>query len=281
MKGGRPTLSPPLSPRLFDRHLVRVRRDRAACVWGAHDFLLRRVMQEIMVRLGGVGGSFERVLDMGSGGLLGGVSGRIPGVDLGVVVRTDLSFGLLRSSLRSGGVFGVVADEEALPFAAGSFGLVMSALCLHRVNDVAGVLRRVRELLRPGGVFLGAAFGAGTLGELRQVLVRTEMELHGGASPRVSPFGDVRDFGNLLQRVGFEAPVVDRQRLTVHYPTLTALVSDLRGMGDTNALLERRRAFVGQAFFPRAEALYRELFSYGGQLEATFDIVYLIGWREP
>ncbi|HBH40608.1 MAG TPA: SAM-dependent methyltransferase, partial [Rhizobiales bacterium] len=39
--------------------------------------------------------------------------------------------------------------------------------------------------------------------ELRQVLIEAEAETEGGASPRIAPFADVRDYGALLHRAGF------------------------------------------------------------------------------
>ena len=49
-----------------------------------------------------------------------------------------------------------------------------------------------------------------------------------GASPRVTPFADVRDIGMLLQRAGFALPVTDTDRLVVRYQSPFALMDDLR-----------------------------------------------------
>ena len=241
---------------LFDRRLIRLKRERAAL----DNFLSQRVAKELKMRLDELG-NFKNVLDVG-----GALDENCKGV-----IKMDLS-GHIRG-------VGVVGDEEALPFAQKSFGLVVSFLGLHRVNDIEGVLRGFWEVLSEG-VFLGATFGAGTLWELQEVLVRTEQELHGGVSPRVLPFRDVRDFGNLLQAVGFARSVADRKRFLVRYKTVRELIEDLRKMGETNVLRARRDRFVGRKFFERAQEIYEEQFSCSGQLEATFDIVYLAGWKE-
>ena len=77
--------------------------------------------------------------------------------------------------------------------------------------------------------------GGTTLNEMRQALMEAEMAIDGGVSPRVSPFADVRDAGNLLQRAGFALPV-DRfaDILTVDYADPLALMRDLQGMGESN-----------------------------------------------
>src|SRR3546814_19510315 len=81
--------------------------------------------------------------------------------------------------------------------------------------------------------------GGEALTELRRCLSQAEIDETGGASPRVSPFVDLRDAGALLQRAGFALPVVDGDRITVTYGDALELITDLRRMGEANAVLER------------------------------------------
>ena len=133
------------------------------------------------------------------------------------------------------------ADEEALPFRDASLDLVVSALALQFVNDLPGTLIQIRRALKPDGLLLAALAGGDTLTELRQAFAAAEAEIEDGVSPRVAPFADVRDMGALLQRAGFALPVTDVDRLTVRYASPFALMHDLRRMGATNPLVERRR----------------------------------------
>ena len=155
----------------------------------------------------------------------------------------------------------VVADEEALPFGDGSLDLVVSALALQFVNDLPGTLVQIRRALKPDGLFLAALLGGDTLTELRQAFAAAEAEIEGGISPRVAPFADVRDLGALLQRAGFALPVTDVDRLTVRYASPFALMHDLRRMGATNALLERRRTPLRRATLMRMAEIYAERFA--------------------
>jgi SAM-dependent methyltransferase len=179
----------------------------------------------------------------------------------------------------SDGPLRVAADEEALPFADGSLDLVVSALALQSVNDLPGVLAQIRRALKPDGLFLAALLGGETLTELRQAFAAAESEIDGGVSPRVAPSADVRDLGALLQRAGFALPVVDTDRLTVRYATAFDLMRDLRGMGATNALIERQRVPLKRATLLRMASVYSDRFSDpDGRLRASFDIVWLSGW---
>ncbi len=261
----------------FQRAAVRRHRDRAARSLPQHEFLLREIGERLADRLDDVNRSFPCALDLGChhGVLADGLRGR-GGVER--LVQCELSETLARSAAR-GGQPALVGDEEQLPFAAGSFDLALSLLSLHWVNDLPGCLLQLRQALKPDGLLLAALFGGETLHELRSALLEAESEVEGGASPRVSPFVDLRDAAGLLQRAGFALPVADLDRITVTYPNALALMRDLRGMGEANAVAERRRGLSRRATLLRAAALYEARFAgRDDRLPATFDVIYLTGW---
>ncbi len=260
-------------PRIFDRDLQRRRRLRALRGEPV-DFLLEHVAQELVERLCVVKRSFHLAADIGTPGVALRAMMRSQGIAADVIAVDPLAF-----RPHFGEPLLVAADEEALPFAGGSLDLAVSALALQSVNDLPGALAQIRRVLKPDGLFLAALLGGETLTELRQSFAAAEAEIDGGVSPRVAPFADVRDLGALLQRAGFALPVVDADRLTVRYATPFDLMRDLRGMGATNALAERRRVPLKREILVRMAEIYAERFSDpDGRLRASFDIVWLSGW---
>ncbi len=261
-------------PLIFDRDLQRRRRLRAMRREPV-DFLLKHVAQELVERLLAVKRSFAVVADIGTPGDALRAMMRSQGLAPNVIAVDPLARALgSGEALRS-----VVADEEALPFADASLDLVVSVLALQAVNDLPGTLTQIRRALKPDGLLLAALLGGETLTELRQSFAEAEAEADGGVSPRVAPFADVRDLGALLQRAGFALPVVDTDRLTVRYATPFDLMRDLRGMGATNALVERRRTPLKRATLLRMADIYAKRFSDpDGRVRASFDIVWLSGW---
>lgn len=260
------------SPVIFDRALLRARRRRAVAL-GAETFLLDHVAQDIVERLSVVKRRFILAADIGSPG--DAVRDRIIDQRLAdkVIAVGDTV------ALHSKAPLNVIADEEALPFADASLDLAVSTLGLHHVNDLPGTLVQIRRALKPDGLFLAALLGGETLMELRQAFTQAEAEIEGGVSPHVSPLADLRDIGALLQRAGFALPVTDVDRLTVRYATPFALMQDLRRMGATNALVERRRRPMRRTTLLRMTEIYAERFSDpDGRVRATFDIVWLSGW---
>ena len=170
-------------------------------------------------------------------------------------------------------------ESEPLALAPGSLDLAVSALALQFVNDLPGVLAQVRRALKPDGLLLAAMIGGDTLTELRQSFAAAEAECEGGVSPRVAPFADLREIGALLQRVGFALPVTDVDRIVVRYDSAFALMADLRRMGATNILVERRRTPTRRATLLRMAQIYGERFADpDGRIRATFDVIWLSGW---
>ncbi len=262
---------------LFDRALHRTRLDRATVLYPAADFLKRRAAEDAADRLAGILHEFPLAVDLGArnGAFARALALSDAARRVSVLIEADPSWAMLggRSSLS------VVADEERLPFAGASLDLVISLHNLHWTNDLVGALIQIRQALKPDGLFIGALFGGETLTELRQSLLQAEIDIHGGAGPRISPFADAVDGAGLLQRAGFALPVADIDRVTVRYDHPIKLMADLRAMGETNVLYDRDRRPLTRAVLGRMSEIYAERFALpDGRIPATFEIIGLTGW---
>ena len=249
--------------------LLRARRRRAQAL-GPVTFLLDRVASDLAERLDAVLREFPLAVDLGT-----------PADALRRALADKTSIGALvaADTRRPAQGLAVVADEEMLPFRDSSLDLVVSALALQFVNDLPGTLIQIRRALKPDGLLIAALLGGETLTELRQAFAAAEAEVEGGASPHVAPFADVRELGALLQRAGFALPVTDVDRLTVRYASPFALMADLRRMGATNALAERRRTPLRRATLQRMAEIYAQRFADpDGKIRATFEVIWLSGW---
>ena len=251
--------NPPPTPLLFDRALL-VRRQLRALALGAETFLFDRVVEDMNDRLAAVKRQFEAAADIWT-----------PGEGLQTDLRRRLP-SLARLAPPDSGV-------EELRLSRGSLDLALSALAFQFVNDLPGVLAQIRRALKPDGLLLAAMIGGDTLTELRQSFAAAEAECEGGVSPRVAPFADLRDIGGLLQRAGLALPVTDVDRVVVRYDNAFALMQDLRRMGATNILIERRRTPSRRATLLKMAQIYAERFADpDGRIRATFDIVWLSAW---
>jgi SAM-dependent methyltransferase len=256
-------------PTIFDRQLLRTRQARARAQ-GPATFLLDRVAEDIGDRLGTVLRQFAIAADIGT---------PTDALRRAIAECGKIEILVKVSRTSAGGGLEVVADEEALPLADASLDLVVSALALQSVNDLPGALIQIRRALKPDGLMLAALLCGDTLTELRQAFAEAESEVEGGLSPRVGPFADLRELGALLQRAGFALPVADSDNLVVRYDSAFALMRDLRGMGATNVLVERRRTPLKRATLMRMAQIYADRFADpDGRVRATFEIAWLTGW---
>ncbi|MBI1273539.1 MAG: methyltransferase domain-containing protein [Alphaproteobacteria bacterium] len=269
----RKAASPETGPaRLFDRALLRRRFMRAAPGLAAHRFLFEETGGRLMERLGDIKREFPCVLDLGC---------REAGLARQIAARAGTRQVIAAGLAPPEGARAIVADEEFLPFASGSFDLIASNLALHWVNDLPGTLLQARACLKPGGLFIAALPGGATLRELRDCMMRAELDITGGASPRVSPAAGLRDAAALLQRANFALPVADSETIEVTYEDMFALMRDLRGMGEANAQIARLKIPTRRAVFMRAAEYYaRDYAEAGGRIRTTFEIVWLHGWAE-
>jgi SAM-dependent methyltransferase len=264
------------APEIFDRHLLRRRKQRAAPCAGKHDFLLSRVGEDFAGRLAGMERYFTDVLELGA--YNGKLGHRLVGEGRRYVGQL-VSLEACQPMLYCAAGRRVVADEEAVPFADTAFDLVVSGLSLHLANDLPGVFARVYRILRPGGLFMAAVLGSQSLYELREAFMLAEEEEGSGISPRVAPFADVRNWGNLLLRAGFASPVADSDVLDVTYASPLHLMRELRGMGAGNALLARSRKPLPRKVLSRACEIYAERHSHDARIKASFEIITLTGWK--
>ena len=270
-------MTPAAPPRLFDRARVARNRDRAAPRYEDYAFLKERVSRDIADRVQDTPRRFERALDLGchDGRLARILSGT---GRAGAVEASDLSPAMVDAA-RAAGTDARVLDEETPSLPENRFDLIVSALSLHWVNDLPGTLVRLRQSLKPDGLFLGALFGAGTLAELRDCLMEAETEVSGGVSPRLSPLPGLKDMANLMQRAGFALPVADRDSVVVRYRDPARLLTDLKGMGEQSALAPGMIRPLPRAVLDRALSLYRERHADpDGRVRASFEIVHVSGW---
>lgn len=263
--------------KLFDPKAYHLHTQRAKKTFHTHNFLFEHVGNELVSRLQDLKKTFASVLNLSPHPLpclhthhrRAGEKSHENNVFLGN--KHFLNFSSLKDHF---------SLQEQSPYPEASFDLIFSCLQAHWVNDLPRLLKSIHSSLEKDGLFLGALWGGQTLFELRESLLQAELQLTGGASPRVSPMIHPADAPQLLGHTGFFSPVVDTETITVTYPTLLALMKDLRGMGETNKLHDRPKTFTSRLLFEKAEEIYSNTFGTPDHtLPATFEVIYLTGWK--
>lgn len=250
-------------PEIFDRRRRRSLQARARHRTGDM-FLWNHIAQDLGERLSAVTRPFEHALIIGP-------MVRWQADILPPHVRYTLA--TLREDKASADCV-VVLDEDRLPFAQGSFDLVISAGTLDSVNDLPGALIQIRRILRPDGLFLGHMFGAGTLSTLKSMLLEADAER---VTPHIHPQIDLRSAADLIVRAGFNLPVADQDNSIIRYADWRAIISDIRDAGIGNAL-SGPRAFLGKDIAARLDDIFAKRKDAHGKVTECFAHVHLSGW---
>lgn len=266
---------------VFDRHTKLLQRERAAKDPEAelYDYLKEEVGYRLSDRILDIKRELKIGLDLGCG--RGYVAKNITDVELDHLYMSDFSPAMLEAAqtpenIKSTKV--IIDEEQPFPLESGSLDLVISNLNLHWVNNLPGCLREINRVLKEDGVFLASMFGGDTLYELRSSLVLAELEREGGFAAHVSPFTEIRDIGGLLSQCGFTMLTIDVDEITVGFPSMFELMWDLQGMAENNAGVSRKPHLHRDTLLA-ASAIYQEMYSKGEGVPATFQIIYMIGWK--
>jgi len=250
---------------LFDMDLRRMRRDRASRT-GPALFLHQRAFDEILERLEGINRSF------GSALLVGAPDPQWP-LRLSELVDAVTVLDPGGSFARAAG--GSQAVEDSLDLEPGSFDLIVAIGTLDTVNDLPAALLRLRFLLKPDSLLIGAISGGSTLPRLRQAM-RAADAVAGAASPHVHPRIEPAAFAQLLGSAGLAMPVVDVDRVPVAYRDFVRLVADLRAMGATNILKSRSRQPLTRAALVSAERDFQS--GPDDRTVEIFELLHFAAW---
>ncbi|KAK6183013.1 hypothetical protein SNE40_010569 [Patella caerulea] len=265
---------------VFDRKAKRIQRNRTALMpdYQLYNYVKDEVGYRLADRISDINRKFGVALDLGCG--RGHVSKHIYSDMVSTLYQCELAEQVLKQSEISPEVptYKIIADEEFIPFKEKSLDLVVSSLSLHWVNDLPGCFRQVHNCLKNDGAFIGSMFGGETLYELRVSLQLAEQEREGGFAAHISPFTEIRDLGNLLNRAGFNLLTIDVDEVVINYPSMYELMYDLKGMGENNCSWSRKPQ-LHRDTMTAASAIYKEMYGNEHGVPATYQILYFIGWK--
>ncbi|XP_043552571.1 arginine-hydroxylase NDUFAF5, mitochondrial isoform X2 [Chiloscyllium plagiosum] len=265
---------------VFDRKMKRRQKNWASSLpeSGKYDYLKEEVGSRVVDRVFDIVRTFPLALDIGCG--KGYIAENLNKETVQTLFQVDIADNVLKHPVKTEiPTYRVLADEEFLPFKENTFDLILSSLSLHWVNDLPRAFKQIHSSLKADGVFVGAMMGGETLYELRCSLQLAELEREGGFAPHVSPFTAVTDLGNLLAQAGFTMLTVDIDEILVNYPGIFEVMEDLQGMGESNCAWSRKPLLHRDTMLAAA-AVYKEMYGNDdGSVPATFQILYMIGWK--
>lgn len=232
--------------------------------------LQREVGESLLARVRHLGPRPVRVLDLGAG--TGHFSGLLASAfPAAECLAVDIAEGMLRF-LRShrpaaAGIGLVVGDAEALPLANESVDLIFSNMAFQWCERLDVALAECHRVLRPGGGLAFSTFGEDTLGELRTAWRAVDGYSH------VSAFATRRAVEQSLRAHGFSKIRVDAKTIGRGYPSVMALMKELKALGARNLTRNRPRHLLGRRTLERVSEAYGRLPGMASGVTASFEVL--------
>lgn len=179
-----------------------------------------------------------------------------------IVVGLDFSVAILQAASSKM----MVGEYTVLPFADRSVDLIFSNLAFQWSSDLQQTLQECHRVLKPGGLLLFSTVGPDTLKELHSSFADGHRHVH--------PFYDMHDIGDMLTQLRFTDPVMDTERLIVHYSSVPQLVKDLKQLGAQNASQDRLKGLMGKTQWRQMLTNYENCREENGALPATVEVIY-------
>ena len=160
------------------------------------------------------------------------------------------------------------ADAENLPFAPQSIAQIYSNLALQWAQYLPATLAGFRRVLRPGGALVFATFGPATLCELKTAWAAVDRYTH------VNDFHAADDLKGFLQVAGLKVASVDTVLYQSVYPTVQALMRELKGIGAHNVNRGRNPKPTTKAQLQKMIDHYLQQMA-GSEIVASYEIIFV------
>jgi len=246
---------------------VRSAFNKASSNYDEHAFLQKEIASRLDAKLEVISGKSDVILDLGAGtGLLSKqLSKRFPSSQL---ICLDFAQASLKHNPSNNKL---CADAYQLPLADNSVDMVISSLMMQWCPDLKQLFSEIHRVLKNDGLILFSTFGPDTLKELKKSWSVVDSETH------VNTFTDMHDIGDQMLGAGFQSPVMEMEKLTLTYQTVTDLLRDLKAIG-AQTVNTRSKFLMGKDKFQLMIKMY-EFYRKDGKLPATYEVIYGHAWK--
>jgi len=253
---------------LLDKHRIADSFSRAALSYDDAAELQREVGHRLLQRMPDAQPRTLMDLGSGTGYFTPLLRSRYRGSTL---ISLDLAHGMLDYARRhrpdAQGAW-ICGDAEQLPLADDSLDLVFSSLAIQWCEQPDRLFAEIARVLKPGGRFIAATLGPGTLHELRRAWAAVDGHTHVN---RFLPQTLLE--ASMPAALGVRGFDIERQVLL--YPELRQLTQSLKGIGAHNMNQGQPTGLTGRARIQAFRAAYEAQRTDAGLLPATYEVYYL------
>lgn len=217
-----------------------------------------------------------RILDVGAGTglLLRSLRKVYPEAFLaGLDLAPGMGDATIHALQDAGNFLFVEGDAENLPFLDGSFDLVVSTSTFQWLPSLDRAFSEARRVLRPGGSFLFALFGEGTLKELKNSYRRALIAENAIDKDRTHNAFTQNDVEEDLYAVGFREIVVESFFEKEFYPDVGSFLRALKGIGAGTPASLSSQGLGGRRIIMAMTEIYRCDYSDEKGVPVSYEVV--------
>jgi malonyl-CoA O-methyltransferase len=244
---------------MIDKQQLRRSFNAAANTYNQAAKLQRNIGLDLLCRHQNIISNANHILDLGSGtGFIGQqIISQYPNKK---IIALDIAENMLTTQQHCSRV---CADAEQLCFQANSFDLVISNLTLQWCVNLPHTLQEIKNILTPSGSLVFSTFGPNTLSELKSAWQQVDGYTH------VNQFHNQTALQKMLEKAGFKISQLTTQTLQQHFPSLKALMLNLKQLGAHNVNQQRSRGLFGKEKFQQLARSYPQSHN---MLPVTFEM---------
>ncbi|HRE30368.1 MAG TPA: malonyl-ACP O-methyltransferase BioC [Candidatus Berkiella sp.] len=252
----------------------------AAQTYDRHAFVQQEIGHRLIERLDYIKQKPQLILDVGSGTghLTRALQQKFPE---STVFGLDIAHGMAHFAKNKqswqfwkSNPHYLCADAESLPFPNSSIDLIFSNFTLQWCTNLSQAFAEFKRILKPEGMIFFSTLGPQTLYELKSSFAAADNKTH------VNEFIDMHDIGDYLLNLRFNDPVIDMEMITIEYPDVNTLLTDLKGTGAHNMNVDRPEGCVSKKLFQRMTQAYNHFKQSNGCIPASYEIIYGHAWQQ-
>ncbi len=157
------------------------------------------------------------------------------------------------------------------------FDLIISNFYLNICEDLNKLLSNIMKSLLPNGFFLATLPSPENFSLLRSAMMKTDMQLYGGAYNRFNRTPELHTIIDLLKKNNFKIPLVNYETINLTYNQFNKLLNDVRSMNSSYYHKDKKNSFEKKSYFSKLEDNFDKENDHFN-LKSNFYIIS--GWKE-
>ena len=158
------------------------------------------------------------------------------------------------------------------------YNLIISNFFLNLSNNLEDVLKKIINSLVPNGFFIATLPDPKNFNALRLAMIKTDIQLYGGAYNRFNRVTELKDIIDLLKNNNFKIPLVNLEQVNFEYKIFTKLLNDIRYMNLSYYHKDKKNIFEKKIYFQELEKNFQNNFNKNFKL--TSDFYVISGWKD-